>query len=331
MFAMKVTQFQRRVNASTHSIEGSFQAMREHLPPDVQCAVHECRFQSQGVAKRICNIVEAPLHQGDVNHITGDVNYVSYLLDPSRTILTIHDCVFFRNPSPLRRQVIRSLWFQLPASRARVLTAVSEYTRQSLIREFGWTRRRIEVIPTCVLNDYQPKAKEFDGERPTILQVGTGLNKNVERVCFAIQDIPHRLVIVGRLSDRQADLLRRLGIVYSCKAGLSNAQMVQAYEQSDVVVFASEYEGFGMPIVEANRVGRPVVTSNVASMPEVAADAACIVDPFDPASIRDGLLRIIRDSDYRRQLVELGKINAERFTAKRVAAMYTSLYREIAG
>ncbi len=71
--------------------------------------------------------------------------------------------------------------------------------------------------------------------------------------------------------------------------GLTIDEVVDQYHKCDLVSFVSTYEGFGMPIVEANAIGRPVFTATVASMPEVAADAACLVDPFDVQAIRNGV------------------------------------------
>ena len=84
-----------------------------------------------------------------------------------------------------------------------------------------------------------------------------------------------------------------------------------------------------MPILEAQATGRPVVTSNVASMPDVAGDAACLVDPFSTDAIRDGVLRVIDDADYREELVRRGFENVKRFHPDVIADAYYSLYRKI--
>jgi glycosyltransferase involved in cell wall biosynthesis len=96
-----------------------------------------------------------------------------------------------------------------------------------------------------------------------------------------------------------------------------------------MVIFASTYEGFGLPIIEANAVGRPVVTSDIYSMPEVAGDAACLVNPFDVSNIRTGVLRVIQDESYRRKLIENGFKNVERFKPNAIAQQYLELYKEL--
>ena len=84
-----------------------------------------------------------------------------------------------------------------------------------------------------------------------------------------------------------------------------------------------------MPIVEANRCGRAVVTSRIASMPQVAGDAACLVDPYSIESIRSGILKVINDREYRKQLIQNGYRNERRFLADESAQKYWSIYNDL--
>ena len=95
----------------------------------------------------------------------------------------------------------------------------------------------------------------------------------------------------------------------------------------DLLVFVSTYEGFGLPILEAQATGRPVITSNVLSMPEVAGDSACLVDPFDVSSIRKGILKVINDPAYREKLIKRGFENVKRFQPDKIAEQYADIYR----
>jgi len=96
-----------------------------------------------------------------------------------------------------------------------------------------------------------------------------------------------------------------------------------------MLAFVSTYEGFGMPIVEANKIGRPVITANVSSMPEIAGEAALLVDPLNATSIKAGILKIIENDAYREKLIENGLINAGRFDGNHLAQKYFKLYEKV--
>ncbi len=115
-------------------------------------------------------------------------------------------------------------------------------------------------------------------------------------------------------------------IEYEGFVNLSEEQLFEKYKDCDLLFFASTYEGFGMPIMEANIVGRPVITSNLYSMPEVAGNAALLVDPFND-DIRNGILKIINEDSLRDDLITKGFKNADRFTLENIAEDYLQLYK----
>lgn len=328
---IRVTQFMRRPRANAFSIEQLHEDLRAAMPPDCRVRVWTCRNFSNGFLPRLRDIWLARKQQEDVNHVTGDVHYLTFLLDRNRTVLTVHDLIMLGRLRGLPRFMFWFLWYWLPVRRSRAVVVISESTREQLLKSVRCDPAKVCVIHNNVSDQFQPLPAPFDASYPRILQIGTALNKNIERVAAALEGVRCRLVIIGPLSVAQTDVLKQHGIDYENHIGISRAALVGHYEAADMLVFASIYEGFGLPILEAQAVGRPVVTSNLWSMPEVAGGAACLVDPFDAASIRAGLLRIIQDSAYRQGLVRAGLENVKHFRAETVAERYAALYRKVVG
>ena len=162
-----------------------------------------------------------------------------------------------------------------------------------------------------------------------MLQVGTGRNKNLERVAMAASGLPAQLRIIGPLSERQRSLLDSLDLKWSSTQQLSEEEMVREYHNSDLLIFASTYEGFGLPIVEAQAIGLPVITSNMAPMNEVAGEAALLVDPYEEKDIRAAMEQLLHSANLARQLSEQGRRNAERFDARIVADRYADVYMRL--
>ena len=105
---------------------------------------------------------------------------------------------------------------------------------------------------------------------------------------------------------------------------MTDEEIVQEYMNCDIVNLPSFYEGFGMPIIEAQASGRPVITSNIAPMSEVGGDAAVYVDPASPQSLLDGYLYAF---DHYNTIVEKGRENVIRFSVENIAKQYLKVYQ----
>jgi glycosyltransferase involved in cell wall biosynthesis len=102
------------------------------------------------------------------------------------------------------------------------------------------------------------------------------------------------------------------------------------YRLATVFVFPSLYEGFGLPPLEAMASGTPVVTSNLSSLPEVVGEAAVLIDPYDPASIADGIRRALTDADLRQTLVEAGLARVKAYSWDTSVRRVREVYGEVA-
>ncbi len=326
---IRVMQFVRRPRGGFYSLERLYQDVRDHLPSDIQVETRVNRNFSRGLLGRLSDALTARRSQRDVNHVTGDVHYLTYFLNRRCTVLTILDCIALERSSGVKFWLLWLFWYWLPEKRCAAIPVISESTRQQVLKYLRCDPDKVRVIHCNVSDEFQPAPKRFQTDCPRILHVGTPENKNLERHAAALEDIKCRLVIVGQLSPSQTLALQRYRIQYDNLSGLSREALVEEYQRCDLLLFASTYEGFGLPIVEAQAVGRPVVTSNLWSMPEVGGEGACLVDPFDVASIRAGVQQVLSDESYRNTLIAGGVENVKRFRTKAIAEQYAALYREV--
>jgi glycosyltransferase involved in cell wall biosynthesis len=315
----------------TYSIERLFDAILSELPRErfaVQRLV--CPFYSRGVVRRMLLMLWAAAHQGDINHITGDVDFLCLLMHRSRTLITVHDTATLRRLSGWRRYLYTLFWVRLPLVRAGRVTVVSEFTRREVQTAAASFKGRIEVVPNCATIPIDRWSKPFNSVRPRILQVGTKPNKNLGRVTAALTDVSCVLVIIGELSSPQRVLLNRHRVVYENYVGVSDYELRAQYQAADLVIFASTYEGFGLPILEAQAAGRPVVTSDQEPFRSVAGRGAVLVDPNDTKSIRRGVESVIDDAVLRSRLELEGYRNVVSHQPEAIATLYSAIYADMA-
>ena len=287
-------------------------------------------FESNGLLNRLGNVIYCLFNQGDVNHITGDIHYVAALLKKSKTILTIHDCGMLHETFGLTHKLFKYLWFDMPIRKSEIITANSNATKHDLIHFTNCNANKIKVIYVCISPEFKQNEKSFNSENPRILQIGTAANKNLKRLIQALKGIPSTLVVIGKIDTEITTLVKENGINLELHdRRLSDEEVREEYNKCDILSLTSTLEGFGMPILEANVVGRVCITGNTTSMPEIAGTAAHIVDPFAVQDIHNGIKKIIENNAYRERLIQNGYQNAKRFSADTIAKQYALLYNEI--
>lgn len=333
MNKISVTFFQRKARRyNNFSIENYFNAVRSGLPANIIARLSISKYESNGIFKRLYNSIEAAYKQSDINHVTGDVHYLTYFLKRKKTVLSIMDCGQLKELTGIQFRLFRFFWFQLPASKSSYITTISTATKNDLLKYIKFDENKIKVIPVCIAEDFKRLDKVFNKTKPRILQVGVTPNKNLERLVAALENIACILVIIGNVPAAIKKLAqeKNIELEYFDKP-LSTTEVVEQYNLADVITLISTLEGFGMPIVEGNTVGRVVITGNITSMPEVASDAAHLVDPFSIDSMRNGFLKIISDDPYRDTLIAKGFENCKRFSNEKIAGQFTGLYTAMIG
>jgi glycosyltransferase involved in cell wall biosynthesis len=321
----------RAESPAYHSIERLFGTLAPRLAGNFEVRLVRMPCQSRGILRCARNLIFTARQRADIIHVTGDIHYCAMAIRRAKCVLTIHDLCSLNRLKGARKLILSTFWYSLPLRWAPHVTVISEETKKQLKCYFPAAADKIEVIPNCVDpafgNNYR-NARAGVGELQ-VLQVGTGWNKNLERVAEAASGLPVRLRIIGPLSKRQRSLLRSLDLNWTSAQQLSGEEVITEYRESHLLVFASTYEGFGLPIAEAQATGLPVITSNMAPMTEVAGDAALFVDPYEEKEIRAALEQLLRSPDLARQLSEQGRRNAERFDAQIVADRYADVYTRV--
>lgn len=314
------------------SIEKVFGQIAGDLPADR----FETEFQQMPYGNNLFGILKNLLFfrkkAADIYHITGHIHYISFILPRKRTVLTIHDLVFLHRRSGLRRFIIKKLFLDLPLRKVAHITTVSQAVKDEIVNHTSIDGGRINVINNPLIDRFiLGDVKPFNEECPVILHIGTAENKNLGNLIKAANGLNCKLRIIGRLDDKMIQSLELNETLYENISGLDEHQIVEEYQNTDIVSFCSTYEGFGLPIIEAQAMRKPVITSDLAPMKTVAGGGAALVDPNDVDSIKNCLIRLIKDPEYRRELIEIGSTNVSRFDGRAIAARYADIYRQILG
>jgi glycosyltransferase involved in cell wall biosynthesis len=275
----------------------------------------------------------------DIVHSLG---YVAPLAARSRQIVTVHDLNFLSHGGWGTAQGRRILRFFVERNvrRADHVITISGFSRAGLISKLGIPPEKVSVTHEAAarhLENPDPAARShYDpaGGTPYILAFSAlPMHKNIARLVRAfeqIQDVvPHSLVVVGNLPGNP-EYRRRL----EAKAGrrihftgyLSDADMAAALKGASLLAFPSLYEGFGLPVIEAQQAGIPVTCSAVAALPEVAGAGAHYFDPLSVESIAAALRKCLLDADLRETLVREGYENARRFSWEKTARETLAIY-----
>lgn len=323
---MKVVVIYRKPRCGAYSIEELFQNITNELGNYVQII----SFITGDRNSVIADAIKLRKMNADIYHITGDVNYIAMFLPRKKTIITVHDIGFYLYESHgFKKHLYNWLWFILPIMKINNVTTISEATSQNLIKYCRVKPEKITYIPNCYNNIMKYHPKSFNNNFPTILQIGTAPNKNLPRLIEALELIKCKLTIIGPVDATLKVKLDNHKIFYESYINLTKEEIYQQYLNTDIVSFMSLNEGFGMPIIEAQAVGRVVITSNLLPMSFVAGDGACLVDPFDIEQIRCMISKIIADKEYRENLIANGLNNVKKYTLEKISKDYLNLYNKI--
>ena len=283
-------------------------------------------------------------HQVELFHFSGQYNVIPLPLPYS---VTVHDIMYFplrkleieKATSPWQRirWILDLVWMTLRAQRelrkAAGLIAVSQFTKDDLTVHLGIPAEMITVIHNGIDSDFllanpanRSVLKRYSLPAQFILTVAPfEERKNLRTMiksCLALEENIPLIIVTKRPPAPPADiqsLLDNNPEKIRLLTEISKPDLVALYQLATVFLFATNYEGFGLPVLEAMAVGTPVITSTVTSLPEIAGNAALLVDPHNPTSITQGLDQLLHDPEKRQDYVAKGFERVKLFSYKHAA------------
>ena len=288
------------------------------------------------MAKDAVDVFHAPLYPPPICHVP--------------FVFTMHDISPIARPDFFAPNVYRRLnpLVRRGLRRAQIVLCVSHDAMQATAAITGIDTKRMRVVPHGVDSSFRPMPEDQAG---AVLQKGYGLTgpymlyvgkimarKNVTRVIEAYASYAEvtgsetRLVLAGKRLYDTSDVdeaIARLGLTEKVLelGHVSDAQLHALYAGAEMFVYATLWEGFGLPLLEAMASGTPVIASNVTSIPEIAGQAALLVDPYDVSAIANAMIQLHRDNSLRQTLIKAGLERAAQFTWLRTAELTISAYK----
>lgn len=286
-----------------------------------------------------------------------DVFYSQHFLPvscPARKVVAIHDVLPITHKSyfTLRHACSRRYAFGLAARRADLIHTVSEYSKRSIVEAFGVSEEKVSVIPngvdTAGFDEIDKTvAREYLSSIAGcadfyILTVGrVEARKNYLRLIGVFADVRKRypdmsikLVVVGHVEHDIQDLTQLISkekltddVVFL--SGVDEKSLKNIYKGSNLFVYPSIAEGFGIPPLEAMAAGTPVLSSDTTAMPEVLGSAAVYFDPLSAEQMASRIEDVISDEQLRATLIEKGYERVKMFTWRNAASKYLSSFDKL--
>jgi glycosyltransferase involved in cell wall biosynthesis len=266
-----------------------------------------------------------------------------------RLVVTIHDAAYFDGVYPnsfstFKQQLKWRILYGTLSRTVDVFHTVSHFSAERLADAFPMIRSRLRVIPNAVssifFEPFDPNAEEFPGishlkgKRFVLLPGGLHHRKNADLVLRAWPILRERipdltLVVAGHNHSGYLPAARALGPSVMLTGFVEDHQLRALYHGAQVVWFPSQYEGFGMPVLEAMACGAPVVASNSTAIPEISGGAAILVHPRSIDENVQALEAVVNDGTLRANLRKQGKKRAEPFTWTASAAQLHAVYSDL--
>ena len=244
----------------------------------------------------------------------------------SNKLSTLHDITYIRYPHTYSKAF---RWFYritmpLVLKTSKHIFTVSEFSKKEITSHYHIPQNKITVVYNAVDKKFRPQPDNALKKENYLLAVSSVKeSKNFALILNAFEVLSKqrddlKLFIVGDLKQgnfSNIDLNKFVNHPRIKFLGrVDDNQLIKLYSNANAFLFPSLYEGFGIPVLEAQACGCPVIASNTASLPEVLQDSAEFVNPQDPADLTRAISKIVTHCEYKNQLIDKGFQNLERFS-----------------
>jgi glycosyltransferase involved in cell wall biosynthesis len=269
-------------------------------------------------------------------------------------VVSVHDVSYLEHPEyfPWARAQQLKITVRRTIGRAAKILTPSEFSKRGIMKAYGVSEDKIDVVPNAVSSDFHPRSQEksvahirqqYGIPEPYILSVGDLVpRKNQVRLLKAFEellrfypDLPHHLVLVGKdgwYGSRVRKAAERSGLANRIHftGFVSDEELMRFYGGCDFFVFPSLYEGFGLPILEAMASGRAVACSDGSAMPEVADSSALLFNPESVEEMTLAMRDLALDPELRARVARLGAQHASAYSWRNAAEKTLETYYAVA-
>lgn len=331
-FIMKLTFLDRKFNPGEISIEKLFGFIKNNFSEKGVEFTNVENLYEQGLVDLFKGILffRNKVKKNAIVHITGQIHFAAIALKTKKIVITVHDLGLYRDLPFHRFFIYKLFWIYLPFRRAKKLVAISQKSKDEIIKIMPSVKEKVIVIPNCVTVDISDTYVTDLKSIQNVLIVGTRSNKNTCRSLLALKGLPVIITIVGKLNQELSEILNNNKMEFKNLVNISDKELVKQYKNADILLFPSLYEGFGLPILEAQAQNTIVITSNILPLKEVAGGAAVLIDPLSVDSIKDGVNKALNYSkEEKLNLILKGKENLKNYSVEAVSNQYLEIYENL--
>ena len=249
-------------------------------------------------------------------------------------IMVLHDLAFKHHKEWFNFyfRIAYNLFIPISIRNSKILVTVSEYVKEDIRKTYKLKKEKIKVI-------YNAPSKKFiniESKRKKIILTVSSIDprKNLKRIIEAFNSVEsdYKLIIVGKKHKTFSNLGLREetlndNIIFT--GYLPDRELFKMYNNAEIFIYASLFEGFGIPPLEAQACGCACIVSNTTSLPEIYQNSVKYCDPYSVESIKNGMINLINDAEFRNQLSNKGLENVKLFTWEKSTKEFIKIIKEI--